>query len=86
MRQDQKDRYRLRALIGFRLLDLAAFQSEEEARAGFEAYKRKATEAHLERANPYCLFLVDYEKGETIAEYTELPKGFDGFPLTENKA
>lgn len=84
MSQDKVKRYRLRALIGFALLDIAAYASEEQGRAGFERYKAMFTKE--KRANPYMLFLVDWEQELTIAEYTELPKGFEDFPLTKYKA
>lgn len=84
MEQRNAARYRLRALIGFLLLDLAEYRSEEEAKAGFERYRAICSQER--RSNPYTLFLVDWEKGITIAEHTELPEGFEEIPLTENKA
>lgn len=80
----QGERYRLRGLIGFNTIELGTFPTEEAGRAAFEHYKAICTEE--KRPNPYCIFLVDWETEQVIAEYTELPKGFEDFPLTKHKA
>ena len=62
-------RYHLRLLLGFNLHDIAEYPTLEEGIKGFDDALLQIKQ-EKDSNTPYTLFLVDYEKEETIKEFT----------------